>query len=65
MRRTKLSGLRRNTAIAMGNSGNREFIPALEKLRHDEDAVVAESAEWALRQLADPSTANLPAQPKS
>lgn len=65
VRRTKLSGLRRNTAIAMGNSGNREFIPALEKLRRDEDAAVSESAEWALRQLADPSTIKLPARPKS
>jgi epoxyqueuosine reductase len=65
VRRTKLSGLRRNAAIAMGNSGNREFVPALEKLRNTEDAVVSESAGWALRKLADPSTSKLPAQRKS
>jgi epoxyqueuosine reductase len=64
VRRTKLSGLRRNAAIAMGNSGNREFVPALEKLWHDEDPVVSESAEWALRKLADPSPNKLPAQHK-
>jgi epoxyqueuosine reductase len=48
VRRAKLRGVRRNAVIAMGNSGNREFVPTLEKLREDEDAVVAESAVWAL-----------------
>ena len=47
IRRTKRSGLRRNAVIAMGNSGNREFIPLLEKLTDDEDEVVVESARWA------------------
>lgn len=51
VRRAKLSGLRRNAVVAMGNSGNRGFAPALEKLRDDEDAVVAESAVWALGKL--------------
>jgi epoxyqueuosine reductase len=51
VRRAKLTGLRRNAAIAMGNSGNHEFLPTLEKLRDDEDAAVAESAAWALEKL--------------
>jgi epoxyqueuosine reductase len=51
VRRTKLNGLRRNAVIAMGNSGNREFIPALERLRADDDTITAESAEWALAKL--------------
>lgn len=51
VRRAKLSGLRRNAAIAMGNSGNRDFVPTLERLRQEEDRVVAEHAEWALRKL--------------
>jgi epoxyqueuosine reductase len=51
IRRTKHSGLRRNVAIAMGNSGNREFLPLLDKLAADEDAIVAESAGWAKRQI--------------
>jgi epoxyqueuosine reductase len=51
IRRTKLNSLRRNAVIAMGNSGNREFIPALEKLRADEDPVIAESAAWAVEKL--------------
>ena len=47
VRRTKLGGLRRNAVIAMGNSGDQKFVPTLERLRKDEDEVVAESAEWA------------------
>jgi len=40
--------------IAMGNSGDRKFLPPLEKLAEDEDEVVAESAGWAIRKLTDP-----------
>lgn len=52
LRRTKLSGLRRNAVIAMGNSGRRAFLPILRKLMADEDEVVAESARWSLEQLS-------------
>ncbi|MFZ3262546.1 MAG: tRNA epoxyqueuosine(34) reductase QueG [Terriglobales bacterium] len=51
VRRAKLSGLRRNAVIAMGNSGDRKFVPTLKKLAEDADAVVAEHARWALDQL--------------
>ena len=47
VRRAKRSGLRRNAVIAMGNSGDRRFGPLLEKLKSDEDEIVAESAKWA------------------
>ncbi len=52
IRRTKRSGLRRNAAIAMGNSGNQEFLPLLENLAADEDESVSESARWAKNRLA-------------
>ena len=52
IRRAKRSGLRRNAVIAMGNSGDRRFGPLLEKLKTDEDAVVAESAAWAAERLS-------------
>jgi epoxyqueuosine reductase len=55
IRRTKRVGLRRNAILAMGNSGQREFVPLLKRLTGDDDAVVAESAEWALRQLEEPA----------
>ena len=49
IRRAKRSGLRRNAVVAMGNSGERGFVPLLERLVRDPDPVVAEHAEWALR----------------
>jgi epoxyqueuosine reductase len=55
IRRTKRTGLRRNAAIAMGNSGNRKFLPVLKKLTADEDSVVAETASWAVERLATPA----------
>jgi len=51
IRRAKRSGLRRNAAIAMGNSGNREFLPLLDQLAADEDESVGESARWAKARL--------------
>jgi epoxyqueuosine reductase len=51
VRRAKLSDLRRNAVIAMGNSGNRRFISSLEKLASDADPLVAEHAAWALNNL--------------
>jgi len=51
IRRAKRSGLRRNAVVAMGNSGDRRFVPLLEKLADDEDAVVAEHAKWAASKL--------------
>jgi epoxyqueuosine reductase len=53
IRRTKHSGLRRNVAIAMGNSGNRKFLPLLDQLATDEEPSVAESANWAKERLSN------------
>jgi epoxyqueuosine reductase len=55
VKRTKYSGLKRNVAIAMGNSGNKDFMPDLQKLVGEPDTVVAEHAEWALKKLANES----------
>jgi epoxyqueuosine reductase len=51
IRRTKHRGIRRNTAIAMGNSGRNELLPVLNKLAGDDDETVAESARWAINRL--------------
>jgi len=51
IRRAKLSGLRRNAVIAMGNSGDEKFVPTLERLASDADAMIAEHANWALDRL--------------
>ena len=58
VRRAKLSGLRRNAVIAMGNSGDKKFVPTLKKLCEDSDPVVAEHARWAVATL-DPAKTNL------
>jgi epoxyqueuosine reductase len=51
VKRAKYQGLRRNAAIAMGNSGNKDFATDLQKLAVDPDPVVAEHAAWALKKL--------------
>jgi epoxyqueuosine reductase len=51
IRRAKLSGLRRNAVVAMGNSGDAKFVPTLETLATDADPIVAEHARWALNWL--------------
>ena len=51
IRRTKRTGVRRNAVIAMGNSGNPNFLPILERLSGDEDESVAEHVRWALAKL--------------
>jgi epoxyqueuosine reductase len=51
VKRAKRAGLRRNAVIAMGNSGERKFLPLLERLSADEDDVVRASVEWAVQKL--------------
>ena len=51
LQRTKLTGLLRNVALAMGNSGLSSFLPRLEQWATCADPVLAESATWAIHQL--------------
>ena len=60
VRRTKLSGLRRNAVIAMGNSGDRKFVPTLKKLCEDSDPMVAEHARWAVAALEQSTSRPVP-----
>jgi epoxyqueuosine reductase len=53
VKRAKYAGLRRNIAVAMGNSGDRRFVHALEGMAQDEEGHVAEHARWALRRLEE------------
>lgn len=43
--------LRRNAAIAMGNSADSRYIPALQRAVSDSDELIADAARWALIQL--------------
>jgi epoxyqueuosine reductase QueG len=54
MTRAGVRGLRRNLAVALGNSGDRCALDALNEDRSDEtirDALVVEHAEWAKQKL--------------
>ena len=44
--------LRRNALIAAGNAGSPRLRPVVERYRADEDTIIRETAEWALRRLA-------------
>jgi epoxyqueuosine reductase len=57
IKRAKRSGIRRNAVVAMGNSGNPDFIPVLRHIAQtDHDEVVREHANWALEKLESLST---------
>lgn len=49
--RTKRSGLLRNAAIVLGNTGNEFALPALNRAAFDEDEVIRDAAKWALQQI--------------
>ncbi len=51
LERTRRHRLRRNVAIAMGNSADPTFLPQLNLWSHSEDPILAESAQWALARL--------------
>jgi epoxyqueuosine reductase len=48
LRRAKYPGWLRNLCVAMGNSGDRRFVPWLEDAREHSDPLIREHAEWAL-----------------
>jgi epoxyqueuosine reductase len=51
IRRTKRTGLRRNALIAIGNTGNPDFLPLANRMGADEDQAVREAAQWAADRL--------------
>jgi epoxyqueuosine reductase len=51
LERTRRKRILRNVAIAMGNSGEPEFIPQLEAWSAGDDPVLADAAAWAAHRL--------------
>lgn len=52
LKRLKVQGLKRNAFMAMGNSGDRRFVPVLKRLAGDvDDPVLADAIQWALAKL--------------
>ena len=53
IKRAKHSGLRRNALIAIGNSGNRDFLPVAQRAAKDPDPAVSDAARWAVNHLTE------------
>ena len=51
MLRTKRRGLLRNVCVALGNVGNVNSLPHLEKAKNDPEPLIAEHADWAIREI--------------
>jgi epoxyqueuosine reductase len=51
--RNDVRWLQRNAAVALGNTGTAEHVPALERAAAGDDEVVAEHARWALARIAE------------
>jgi epoxyqueuosine reductase len=49
--RTKRRGLLRNVAVALGNWGSEEALPALERALHDPEPLIREHAAWAVERI--------------
>ena len=53
VKRTKRRGYLRNTAVALGNRGDLEALPALEAATADSEPMVREHAAWAIRKIRE------------
>ncbi len=51
IKRAKRGGLLRNIMVAMGNSGDKEFVPVIREALYDGDPLVRAHAAWALWKL--------------
>jgi epoxyqueuosine reductase len=58
VRRAGFLGMRRNTAIAMGNSGDQGFAPRLREWAEAADTSLRSAAQWALEQIRKASSGN-------
>jgi len=51
IKRIKRPAFLRNVCVALGNVGTAEDLPALENAMHDEHPLIAEHAQWAVREI--------------
>ncbi len=51
IKRIKRRGFLRNVCVALGNVGNAEDLPALEKAAQDSEPLIAEHAQWAIARI--------------
>ena len=57
MKRAKLRGLKRNSAVELGNVGSADGVPALVSALSDADPLVRTHAAWALGRIASAEAA--------
>jgi epoxyqueuosine reductase len=62
IRRTGYAGYVRNIAIALGNRGSRDALPALEKALGHADSVVQEHVAWAIQRIKERRTEEVAAR---
>ena len=60
LERTRRKRVLRNVAIAMGNSGEQEFLGQLDAWSAGEDAILADAAAWAANRLRGNSSGSHP-----
>ena len=53
MLRTKRRGLLRNVCVALGNEGDESALPALERAALDAEPLIAEHAQWAMKEIGE------------
>jgi epoxyqueuosine reductase len=53
VKRAKRRGYLRNAAVAAANSGQAIILPALKSAARDDEALIREHAEWAIKQLEE------------
>lgn len=51
LQRAKRRGYLRNLAVAIGNTGRKDDLPALEQAAQDEESLVRGHAEWAIKHI--------------
>jgi len=65
IKRTKRRGLLRNVMIAMGNSGDKDFIPHIKECLYDEEPLIRAHAAWALWKIDGPGSKEILLRRKS
>jgi epoxyqueuosine reductase len=53
IKRIKRRGFLRNVCVALGNVGTGEDLPALERVAHDPEPLIAEHAAWAIERICE------------
>src|ERR1043166_8882627 len=56
--RAKRRGFLRNVCVALGNTGDRQALPALQRATSDTEPLIVEHAHWAMERIGELSTSH-------